>query len=352
MRDAVVQSSNDNRLIFVSGNSRSGTTVMATALGLHSQVFTFKELHFFERVWAASDRDQMLPSERAVGLAARLLCIQRDGILFQGDERRFRAGAKEIIHGLADSELTAERVFEEFLGFEANQHNKRFACDQTPRNVFYIKEILELYPTARVIVMVRDPRDVLASQKHKWKMRFKGLNADPIAEAVRLKVNYHPVTTSMLWNAAANAGARWDTHPRVRILRFEDLVTAPEAEMAAICEFCLIPFELGMLQVPQVNSSYAPNNPNRRGFSADAAGGWQRGRLSPAEIYLCQRITAEGMRRHGYAAATVQPNIASLVASLALLPLKLGLALAFNLTQTRNVRDALKRRLNLARGQG
>jgi hypothetical protein len=325
---------------------------VARALGLHSQVFTFEELHFFERLWTASDRAQRLTDQRAADLAARLLCIQRDGILFQGELHRFRNSALEILQSLADTHLTRERIFESFLSYEARQHGKRVACDQTPRNVFYIKEILELYSAARVLVMVRDPRDVLASQKHKWKMRFQGLNTDPIREALRLKVNYHPVTTSMLWNAAVQAGDQWATHPRVRILRFEDLLACPETEMSAVCEFCQLPFEPGTLEVPQVNSSYTGSTPSRRGFTADASGGWRHGRLSAAEIFLCQKITAHGMSRHGYSATSVRPHVSSLATSLALLPVKLGLALVFNLTQTRSIREALRRRLNLAERQG
>ncbi|NIP95612.1 MAG: sulfotransferase, partial [Akkermansiaceae bacterium] len=44
------------------------------------------------------------------------------------------------------------------------EEGKRIPCTQTPRNVYYLREILGAYPDARVIWMVRDPRAVLCSQ--------------------------------------------------------------------------------------------------------------------------------------------------------------------------------------------
>ena len=46
---------------------------------------------------------------------------------------------------------------------------KKWAGDQTPRHVFYIGELIEMYPGAKFVHMVRDPRAVLLSQKRKWK---------------------------------------------------------------------------------------------------------------------------------------------------------------------------------------
>ena len=41
----------NTKQIFVVGSSRSGTTMMGRILGNHSDVFTFKELHFFGTIW-------------------------------------------------------------------------------------------------------------------------------------------------------------------------------------------------------------------------------------------------------------------------------------------------------------
>lgn len=46
--------------------------------------------------------------------------------------------------------------------------------------------------------MVRDPRDVLLSQKYKWKIRFLGANNIPYREVLRCWANYHPIAIAKL----------------------------------------------------------------------------------------------------------------------------------------------------------
>ena len=84
---------------------------------------------------------------------------------------------------MSDFPLAPTELFSAFLLYEALLNGKTIPCDQTPRNVFYIDEILKFYPQAKIINMIRDPRDVLLSQKRKWKRRFLGGTDLPIKES-------------------------------------------------------------------------------------------------------------------------------------------------------------------------
>ena len=90
------------------------------------------------------------------------------------------------------------------------------------RYVFDLARSWRAYPGARVIVMVRDPRDVLGREAP-LEALLEGLKQLPRNETLRLRVNYHPVTMSLLWSGAiAPATACGD--PRVHELRFEDVL--------------------------------------------------------------------------------------------------------------------------------
>jgi hypothetical protein len=334
-------------LVFIAGNSRSGTTMIGEALSLHTDVFMLTELHFFEQLWDPSDRDRRLDEAEAAELTARLITHQRAaGVLQRVDVAPYLAEARERVARLdGRAPWAPAEVFRAFLLDETRVNGKRIPCEQTPRNVFFIDDILALYPEARVVVMVRDPRDVLASQKNKWRARLLGQRTGaPRREMLRLRANYHPITMSVLWNASIRAGDRFAGHERVHTLRFEDVLVEPEQTLRRLCEFLGLAYEEGMLDVPQVKSSYERTDAPR-GINPQASGRWRRGGLTEAEIYLCQRLTGDGMRAHGYEPVEARPNPARLAASVGTFPLKAGTALAFNTSRYRNLGQAIRRRL-------
>jgi hypothetical protein len=201
----------DNRLIFVVGNSRSGTHLMSNILGNSPEVYNFRhELHFFEELWSPRDEGRELTREKAEALAARLFSIHRSGYLTQSDPGAFAHEARDIVDSAGG--LAGERVFESFLRNVAAENGKSIPCDHTPRNVFYIGEIMELYPEARVVNMVRDPRDVLLSQKRKWKRRHlggaEGARYITRKEVFRSWANYSPFLVGRLWSCRPKRPSR------------------------------------------------------------------------------------------------------------------------------------------------
>ena len=282
----------------------------------------------------------------ATKLVAELCCVQREGYRTHGNSRRFLKETEVFLKGLTPFPETPAQLFLAFLRYEAAENGKITPCDQTPRNVFYIKDILAVYPEARIINMIRDPRDVLLSQKRKWKRRFLGGSDMPLKETFRDWVNYHPITISHIWRTAVNAADQIAQHERVISIYFEELLTHPETTVKRICDFVNISYTDTMLQVPQVGSSVAEDRPQQFGINPHRAQSWQNGELSSAEIYLNQTITAALMKKHNYSLVLIQPNILSLVLHLLTLPIKLGGAFLFNLDRMKNIRQTLKRRFS------
>ena len=197
--------------------------------------------------------------------------------------------------------------------------------------------------------MIRDPRDVLLSQKRKWKRRFLGGNDMPMKETFRDWMNYHPITISYIWRTAVTAAAQFLRHERVTTLYFEELLSRPEATVKRLCEFVGLTYTDTMLEVPQVGSSVAADQPQQLGINSQRAHSWQNstdtGELSTTDIYLNQTITAALMKGHNYSPVSVRPNIINLVSQVLIFPLKLAGAFLFNLDRMKNIRQTLKRRL-------
>lgn len=333
-----------SRLIFVVGNSRSGTTMMGRVLGGHRDVFTFNELHFFEQLWQPKTRPETVTREVACGLASRLLTIQRDGYYTQSDTAEYEDAAERITKHIGGT-LTPPAVFQAFIDHECARNNKTIGCDQTPRNLYYIEELLALYPEAHFVVMVRDPRDVLLSQKNRWKRRRLGAKGTPWWNALRTWAGYHPVTISLLWRSGVAAGDRFRDDPRVCVLRFEELLSDPEPQLKRVCESIGIAYDPAMLDVPRVGSSHQADRPTERGLDPGAAGRWKQGGLTRTELAVCQRIAAEHMARYGYDTEPVKASALSLAWCRVTWLFKSALALALNFRRIRNLRESVRRRL-------
>ena len=343
----MAQDPDDRRSIFVVGSSRSGTTMMGRILNRHPTVYTFHELHVFEQMWSPG-MDTFTDRAEAVDVAARLLHLQRDAGYLSYDDKSsvYRADAEALVEkGPPVHDRDLLDVYRTVLFREAAEHGAQMPCEQTPRNIFYLETILERFPGARVLHMVRDPRDVLLSQKRKWKRHFLGASNIPLTEAFRSWVNYHPITISQLWRASVQAVAPFRTHPRVRTVAFEEVLDAPAATVREICEFVEIPFQEQMLSVRQIGSSNQEDRPNQRGIDPSRSGTWREGGLSDTEVFLCENVAAGPMGKHRYEPAGVRPNPLRLVLSALLFPVKVGTAFLLNLPRMDDVWDALRRRL-------
>jgi hypothetical protein len=273
--------------------------MLTRVLGNHSQVLGLNELHYFGELCDPGTGLEPLDADALTRLAARLLARQARGVWGEGPTDLDQYWALHLVARLRPEQRTSAGVFAAVLQKLATEAGKRFACEQTPRNIFYAARLLQIYPGARVVHLVRDPRAVLASQKNRWRRKSLGGANVPWSEVVRVWVNYHPLTMARLWVKAHQAALDLARHPRFLLLRFEDLVADPEQEVRKLCEFLGIGFERDMLEVPQVGSSNRPNREAQKGISKDVLNRWERV-LGRGEVALCERIARPLMERFSY----------------------------------------------------
>lgn len=326
--------------IFVAGNSRSGTTMLARMLGRHSLIFAFQELHFVEELWLPGAPP--LEFDEAVDLADRLLHNQRAWYHTPYTRDAHQSTATAIVRGLP-SPVPPTDVLAAVLAHETRAAGKQVAVEQTPRSVFFLQQLLDSIPGSRAVVLTRDPRDVLLSQKNWWRRRFQGTTGVPWRTTFRQWADYHPLTTSLLWRGGVRAGLRLRSDPRVAVVRFEDVVADPHAELERILQPLGLEVEPAKLRAPRISSS---NAGDRDGVGVDPSviGRWRQG-LSPAEVWISQRVTAAESAELAYPAAQIATPWAGLMGQAALWPLKTILAVLLNRARTRSLVTSVSRRL-------
>ncbi len=345
MKFKIEQVTKDAPVFFITGNSRSGTTMMMRIMDNHTRIHSINEPHFFEQLWSPLDEGKKIDKEEASNLLAKLFTGQRAGFFEPVAKHRHNYEMEiEKLLELRQEGYTRLGVYRDFLFYETQRADKDYPCEKTPQNVFYLNEILEFFPGARIINMIRDPRSTMLSQKRKWKRRKLGADFMTKKEVIRLKINYHPVTISRLWKSAIGAVEHVGNHPGVKNVRFEDLVADPMKIMADVCEFLEVDFEPGMLLVPHAGSSSEADQKDKLGIKKTPIKSWSNKGLSQAEIRICQNICGNYMKKYGYEEVETKPAMIAMAGQYAIFPVKIAMALAVNLNRMRSIGDTLKRR--------
>jgi len=135
--------------IFVGGLFKSGTTLLRSLIGQHSRIASGLETYWFDLDWSAKQTTRF--AERIKWLAT------------------FYSVSPEALSGYLE-ESGAEAFLDQLLsGFARAQSKSRWA-EKTPGNILHMDRILAAWPQAKIVHIIRDPRDVFASlrQSRKW----------------------------------------------------------------------------------------------------------------------------------------------------------------------------------------
>jgi len=168
--------------------------------------------------------------------------------------------------------------------------------EKTPLNIRQIGWILERFPEARVIHVIRDGRDVVCSLRDHPDRRWvdgawvKELNPRSIEEHARR------------WVADTGAGMAWRADPRVLEVRYEDLAREPERTLRRVLAFLGEPYDPALLAAEEGREAAAgPGRPDAAGPIVTGSIGRWRSDLSPAEQEVVRRVAGQRLMELGYA---------------------------------------------------
>ena len=203
--------------IYVAGIERSGTSLMYALLATHPNIAMTRRTnlwtHFYGQFGDLADDenldrclDQMFTYKRIVKLDPNPGRIRKE---FQAGER------------------TYGRLFDIIESHFAEQLGKPRWGDKSLHTERYAAEIVESFPGARIIHLMRDPRDRYASARSRWQVDRGGAGA---AAAIWLSS----------FRLAVENCRRFPEH--YRIVRYETLVSHPEDSLRDLCEFIGEPY--------------------------------------------------------------------------------------------------------------
>lgn len=238
-------STNREAPFFIIGSERSGTTLLMVILDAHSRLSVPEVTWYYPRFraflhtygdLAAPGAFRTLVSEMTFGLKTP----------FFGKPWNPRTIVDEIV--ASTKEPTFKEAFRALLQRVATEEGKARWGEKTPHNLYYVREILEDFPDARFLHLIRDGRDVAVDQ---IRSAFGPTNI---------------LAAAKIWKRTQEAAARARAEvPAGQWLdvRYEDLVTQPEAQVARVLEF------LGEAEEPATLEFYRGETARRRAQTRD-----------------------------------------------------------------------------------
>jgi len=332
-------------MIFIVGNSRSGTTMLGRMLGNNSKVNLFPELHLFGPCIAHGKELEKISKNDCIKIFTWLHDVYANGFHAKRNPQAYTKVGVDMASIFYRNDMDAWDAYHYFVQEKTKAHNKSIPCEDMPGNIFKLVQLFKKFPTCKVIHIVRDPRDVVLSQKNRHQRRKLGGHYVTRKESLRFWANYHPYFISRLWKNAVSSAMIFENHPNIITIKFEELLLNTETTLKLICNYCGITYEDTMQLVPQVGSSSQKDSPNKFGVDEERVGAWQRGGLNAGEIDLCERIVKNEMHHYNYSYSYPKTNYITKLWYMSLLPFKGCMALLLNLGRTKGIISFIKNRI-------
>jgi hypothetical protein len=295
----------DQRACFIAGQAKSGTTLLAALLDNHPELLVLpQETAYFPTVLKKYGR----ASRRAQFDYLTNESFSR--VLFGGEpkwreheyknfpQQKFLEAFERVAFDSANANrdllaLMAE-TYAETIGVSLARV-KRW-IEKTPANRNHVDEIFTRFPGAKLLVTLRDPRAILATQIALEKTR----------QTKRFSVYY----VIAHWRVAAKLArrVRAGNVPGL-FVQFEQLVNDPSNLMKMVCDYLEVQFDPAIVLTPtKIGEPWGGNSAAQIAFSkisAEPASRWEN-ELSENEIGWVEWHCRDLMPEFGY-----EPRLAS-----------------------------------------
>ena len=274
--------------VFIVGMSRSGTTLLSRMLDEHSQIAILPETWMY----VVLDRLGCL-KEFSDSWQAPLFFNEVWQNLRQNRDLAAQVLAREASRAGRYRGSTA-LILERFGRAYARERNAKIWGEKTPAHALWLPHIRALFPEARILFMVRDPRDVLLSYDDRW-------------DKSERDTEYLASTASLLKYYMS----RLLRHPafppdQIRWLRYESLVADPATELEKVCNFLGVDFEPSMLDFYHRHANVEHETSDgkhhallKRPATTDKIGRYRLA-MSASQIALVEQLLGEEMQALNY----------------------------------------------------
>ncbi len=280
--------------IFIVGAPRSGTTLLQYMLRSHPDLsIPTAESHFFIPFYQRRNEfGDLNRKENLQSFIEQIYHAKKDffdddfhGIKF--DIEKFTIDCNK--QGISTIPNIIDYIFQK----NSLAEGKKRWGDKTPYYILHLNTIVEMFPQAQIVHIIRDGRDcALSMLERKWDLQIFN--------------TYHAAYT---WDKYIKAGKKFGSEqPSCYFeVRYEDILDKPEISMSQLCNFLNIEFNpkildfnkpIGSGKTPLLRQPLQPNNQAK----------W-RNKMSDKQLSIFEALAGETLTDCKYELATKNQHI-------------------------------------------
>ncbi len=289
--------------LFLCGHRKSGTTLLLNLLDGHPEIQTYPEDlclmygYFPHHIKMFSERDELKDRLDAVVFKMLERKASKRGYLEKLPVDDFMREFYRVTpsEDLSDINIVLPSLLSSYANV-SNQHGKKFLAVKETSLEIYVDEMLQMFPSAKFVQLVRDPRDNYAAIKSGVKSYYSKLGESELESLASV------LQRARIGLKCANMNRERLGDDRYHIIRFEDLVTDLQTEMSKLCRFLGLREDDALLAPTTFGVPQSGNNHEGRAFYqvSNANVGQWKNRISDEEAQLIEFFMSNEMQLFDY----------------------------------------------------
>lgn len=286
-----------NKPIFIVGAARSGTTLLQYMLRSHPNIsLPTAESHFFIPFYQRRHEFGDLSLKPNLKQLLQQIYTARKSF-FDHDFHGIQFDLDTLTEQLhKEQRSTIPQVIAGLFEANARGEGKKRWGDKTPYYVLHLPTVIEMFPNAQIIHLIRDGRDCCLSMLQR-------------KHDLRIFNTYHAAYT---WDKYVRAGQQFgNIHPAsYHEIRYEDLLNHPEQTTSRLCDFLEEDFDQSVIDFNKskgLGKTHLLKQPLQKSNQEK----WRRN-MSKRQLRIFEAKSGDTLLKNGYQRTTQPAKISRL----------------------------------------
>jgi hypothetical protein len=303
---------NDNTIfqespVFLCGHRKSGTTLLLNLLDSHPNLSVYPaDSGFFFKYYPLCELENYSKNKKIDEMIKTVIKSLADEFLKLSSSEmnsigfnmeKFKTDFKKLVK---KTDMTPRDMLISLqLAFQhnhTNSSNPKMWIEKTTSTEIYALDIIDWFPNAKFIHVIRDPRDNWGSLKSGWDKRYKNFNDS------KERLLQSLIERGKLGMEFAKHNQTIFNKDQYLIIKFEDLTSNPQKILKKICNFLKIPFDDILLTPTICGKLWKGNNFDGKKFTSISSTNvdrWKK-RITEHEAKLIEYHYSDMMKFFNY----------------------------------------------------